>query len=198
MDYNFGKEKTICCKKAFVIIPTGIIALICGYFGVAAGLSHFGVYDISRSMCPWYTQNNISILIVEEDFEKANQLADEVINQNEFVTIAYNAKALYAYSQGDFEGVMEYKNRIFEIAPFEYSQYEEYCYMLIDGITLYLEAGDEDSASVCAGQLMETEELVKGQANKLSSLGKKIKDQPQTNLPEDVTKYIEELKNLQE
>ena len=129
-----------------------------------------------------------------KDVEALNEMADNILARNEYVPIVYSAKAKYAYSQGDFENLMKYKNMLFEKAPFQYSEYEEYCYMLINGISLYKQAGDNQSAQICAQELINTYERVTSLKDKLSKYGKMIVDQPETELPEDIVEYVNALK----
>ena len=71
-----------------------------------------------------------------------------------------------------------------------YDEYKEYSYMLITGIRLYRQAGDQASAEICLRELKNTAEAVHTANKRLSSLGKKIKDQPTVRLPDDVEDYI--------
>ena len=87
----------------------------------------------------------------------------------------------------------DHKNIVFEKAPFQYSEYEEYCYMLINGIGLYRKAGDVASADVCEQELIRTYEKVMSLDDRLSGFGRKIKDQPVTELPEDIVRYVNAL-----
>ena len=146
-------------------------------------------------MFPGNTQNKVDLLIAEDDIVAQNEIADRIISQNEYVQIAYSAKARYAFSQGDFESLISYKNKIFQIAPFSYDEYEDYCYMLIQGIQLYKQAGDEYSTEVCEQQLLKTADRLDRLDDKLSNLGRKIVDQPKTDLPDDIVKYIDSLES---
>lgn len=141
-------------------------------------------------MYPLDTRVQTQLLINETDSNKANEIADDIISRNEYVTVAYSLKAKTYYSEGDFSNVIKYKKMIFEKAPFAYEEYKEYCYMLITGISLYNEAGDTSSAKICLNQLKSAADSVHTLKNKLSPLGAKIKDQPETELPDDIEDYL--------
>lgn len=194
LNYNDGKQLELKKGTVFVFsfVITGLLSL---YFAVALGLAHFGFNQAADSMFPGNTQNKGDLLIAEDDIVTQNEIADRIISQNEYVQIAYSAKARYAFSQGDFESLISYKNKIFQIAPFSYDEYEDYCYMLIQGIQLYKQAGDEYSTEVCEQQLLKTADRLDRLDDKLSNLGRKIVDQPKTDLPDDIVKYINSLES---
>ena len=194
LNYNDGKQLELKKGTVFVFsfVITGLLSL---YFAVALGLAHFGFNQAADSMFPGNTQNKVDLLIAEDDIVTQNEIADRIISQNEYVQIAYSAKARYAFSQGDFESLISYKNKIFQIAPFSYDEYEDYCYMLIQGIQLYKQAGDEYSTEVCEQQLLKTADRLDRLDDKLSNLGRKIVDQPKTDLPDDIVKYINSLES---
>ena len=194
LNYNDGKQLELKKGAVFVFsfVITGLLSL---YFAVALGLAHFGFNQAADSMFPGNTQNKVDLLIAEDDIVTQNEIADRIISQNEYVQIAYSAKARYAFSQGDFESLISYKNKIFQIAPFSYEEYEDYCYMLIQGIQLYKQAGDEYSTEVCEQQLLKTADRLDRLDDKLSNLGRKIVDQPKTDLPDDIVKYINSLES---
>ena len=188
-EYDTGKKYVI-KNRISVDIVSGITALICIYCGIALTLSSFGQSGAANEMYPWNTQNEIALLVNEKDSAKANEIADDIISRNPYVTVAYSAKARYYFSKGDFGQVIKYKNLIFEKAPFAYEEYEEYCYMLMHGITLYEQAGDAYSVEICKRELFSAKEKIEGMENRLSKLGKGIKDQPVTQLPEEIDAYI--------
>lgn len=194
LNYNDGKQFELKKGAVFVFsfVITGLLSL---YFAVALGLAHFGFNQAADSMFPGNTQNKVDLLIAEDDIVAQNEIAGRIISQNEYVQIAYSAKARYAFSQGDFESLISYKNKIFQIAPFSYDEYEDYCYMLIQGIQLYKQAGDEYSTEVCEQQLLKTADRLDRLDDKLSNLGRKIVDQPKTDLPDDIVKYINSLES---
>lgn len=189
MDYDSGKE-VIIRNIAIWKLGMAMLAVLCLWGGTSLFLYHAKQYEIAEKIYPWNTQNQIKLLADTKDVDTLNELADKIIVRNEYVPVAYSAKATYAYSQGDFANLIKYKNMVFEKAPFQYSEYEEYCYMLINGIGLYKKSGDRSSAEVCEQELIRTYEKVTSLDDRLSKFGRKIKDQPITELPEDIAEYV--------
>ncbi|MBR6902678.1 MAG: hypothetical protein IKN39_02165 [Clostridia bacterium] len=160
---------------------------------MALALSLFGNTEASRSMYPYNTDNNIKMLISLNRTGKYEEIADSIIEQNEYAYIAYGEKARGAYYKGDFTSLIRYKNLVFEYAPLNYNEYEEYCYMLINGVMLYNNAGDRNSAEICKRQILLTKKEYESNLEKVSGLGLKIKDKPKQRFPDDIETYIYKL-----
>lgn len=195
MDYNSGKEISIKKGKAMICAVSAVLIALCVYFAAAMGFYQLGKTEIAHKLYPINTQNEIIRLTNENDINKAKEIADDIFKRNEYVTSAYSAKARYAYSQGDFEKVISYKKQLFEKSPFAYYEYEEYCYMLMNGITLYHQAGDFYSENVCREELIAAKQAIRSNPDNLSKLGKKISVQPSTVLPQDIEDYIANIEN---
>ena len=126
----------------------------------------------------------------EEDIGKSARYADDIIRRNRYVTVAYSVKAREAFSSGDFSRVIEYKHLVFSHSTFAYDEYEEYCYMLMTGIRLYNESGETYSAGICLDELAAAVDSVHTMSERLSTLGRMIKDQPKTVLPDDIEIFV--------
>lgn len=193
MDLDSGKEIT---KKKELKAIKGTVIAIAGvslYCGISLVLAQTGNYAASLKLYPWNTQAQTNLLTQLEDIHEAGEVADHILARNEYVTLAYSAKSRQAYAEGDFENVITYKNTLLEKAPFQHAEYEDYCYMLMNGIALYTKAGDKQSADICKRELLAVPEKLEKAKERLSKLGKMIKDQPTTELSEDINTYIERL-----
>lgn len=191
---DHGGEKQLVFRKTggvkWTLAGLGLASV---YIGVALLLPQLGMHQQARAMYPWNTVNNTVLLTKADTLQEGNALADEMLEQNDSVNLAYSMRARYAYSAGDFRLLMDTKKEIFERFPFQYAEYEEYCRMLVMGISLYEQSGDEASAQICREELISTRKAVEALADRLSLLGRVIKDQPTTKLPEDLNTYIDEL-----
>lgn len=195
LDYKDGEAREIQVSKAVCGICAAVASALCLYMGLAQSLTYFKQYALSDRLYPWNTQNHIALL--ENANDDADSLADKIIQNNGYVALAYRVKAVNAFSAGDFEQVMEYQNEAIDVAPFFYETYEEYCYMLINGIFLYERAGDTYSAEVCREELLSVVEQLQSLPDKQSKLGKMIQDQPETELPSEIMEYVEAMENAE-
>lgn len=180
-------KKNLWCANLLV----SLVLVISVYMGTALTLAHFDARMLSDKLYPFNTDNKIAMLASETDINKANSLAIEIQKCNNATYIPYGIKAKYAYSKGEFKAVINNKQIAFTKNPFNYDEYEEYCKMLISAIELYKKAGDTASVNICKTELLKTKALLEKNNERLSSLGKKIKDQPKTTLSEDILHYIE-------
>lgn len=193
LDYDSGKKKLIKRHNKGICVTAGILAVLCIYFGVALFVSWLGYNDVAEKIYPYNTTNSLILLQKEKDTEKAYLLAEDIIERNEYAYLAYRVKSRYVYSKGDFSKVIECKDRIIEIAPFTSYEYEEYAQMLSKGIELYSKGGDEYSVEVCTDKIIAVKNMVDDIENKLSPLGKLIKDQPEVELSQEMREYIRKL-----
>ncbi len=195
LELKQGKKKAFGIKKGIAAPLISALCVLCLYFACFQTLSFFGKYEISSLMYPAKTRDNIIMLISEADTDKINEIADRIIKQNKYVSVAYSAKGRLAFSEGDISEMTEYKDKAIETAVFQYEEYLDYCTLLIHAVSLYSEAGDSNSIKFCAQKLVEVEEKLNSNKEKLSYFGAMINDQPITELSEDIHNFIAELES---
>ena len=192
-----SQDKT---SKKLIVKPSllhkvGCVAVILAgvYVGTSLTLAHFGARETADKMYPYNTQNKLLLLEQCEDVSEANKLADEILAQNQEFFAPYSVKAKYYYSIGDFASVIRYEKEAIKRSPFRSVEYEEYCKMLMIGITLYEQSGDVQSAEFCKQELLTACKQWQEQAQNLSKLGAMITDQPNTEIPADILEYIHKI-----
>lgn len=175
------------------VTATVVLTALCLYFGTVKGLYRFGLHD---AVCKIYpsTLSQIEVLKDTKSVTEMDALADKILARNEYVAVAYTAKANYAYSKGDFARFIDYKTKAMDAAPFATVECRDYIDKLQVGIRLYGEAGDTKSAKVCKQQLVRTAERVLNIEERLSPLGRKIDEQPSAYLSQILLEYVDQLK----
>lgn len=163
------------------------------YMLIVLCFSHFGLASLSNTLYPFNTENKIAMLEKETDLKSANILADEILKQNDKSYVPYVMKAKYAYSTGDFNSVIKYNRTLLTKKPFSYEEYVDYCKMLLNGIAIYTKMGDTESIKVCQNELKWVSSKLKALPNNLSNLGRMISDQPETELPKEISDYVNRL-----
>ena len=174
-------------------VMTGAVALFAVlslYMALPLALAHWDQRELSHKLYPYNTQNMLSMIEEERDLERANALADKILQQNTAHFGAYTVKAIYAYSKGNFSAMMQYKEAVFRTNPFDHIAYEEYCQWLINGISIYEKNGDSASAKVCRQQISQTVNRLHQNEKRLSKLGSMIKDQPVTALSDAMQQAV--------
>ena len=188
-----SKSRAFTLRKGAPAAVISVCSAVFIYFSIALGLGFCGSHQASLSMYPLNTEERIAVLTQTEDPDEMNDLADTIRRQNEYVQLAYSAKARYLFGKGDVKNMMKYKNKVFEIAPFDYDEYEEYASMLIYCADLYEQSGNSESAELCRKELIETKDKLTSLNDRLSYWGRIIKDQPCTKMPDEIESYIENI-----
>lgn len=195
-DTDSGKEIKINYKK-FALPSLCVFSVFMFYMFLSQALLAFGDSESSYKLYPFSGETKIKMLTKTEDIAEVNRIADEILESNEYASVAYSAKSRYYYSLGDFENMIRYKDLAIKYAPLSSEEYEDYLYMLLVGVQLYSNAGDTESADYCKNKIVTVYNDFLNMRNRLSALGKKIKDQPDFELSKEINEYITEtvLKN---
>lgn len=191
LDYKDGKVTTISFTKVQSYVTLSVISILCAYIGFAQFLSNFNFTALSTRFYPWNTQDNL-VLLANEGSE---ELADKIIKQNPYISVAYSIKADYAYENGDLEKIIEYQNKAMDLSKYYDFEYIKYSYMLMDCADFYIENNNYEKANTCLYELRNIVNRIDERTSQMSNLGEMIKDQPTTELPEDILQYIKELTN---
>lgn len=181
-----------CKAKPFGKAVTVAVAGVSVYMCVALALSNFGMTAAADALYPYDTRNLLTMLEQAEDMEQADWLADRILKQNTQYYASYTIKAKKSYSSGDITQMIRYKQAIFQRNPFDHREYEEYCQMLMQCWQMYQKAGNAESAKLCLEGIVDAQQKLAANRDRLSPLGKMIKDQPTTVLSEEVRRFIEQ------
>ena len=137
-----------------------------------------------------FRSSDIERMKVETNVNACAEIADGILKRNSYVAVAYSVKARQAYARGDFANVIKYKTQTIKTAPFSHTEYWEYAQMLISGVKLYEEAGDQASAEICRKELLSVWKALPAQKNRLSKYGAAIVTQPRLNFPQELKEQI--------
>jgi len=177
-------------KKGLWVSVCAVLSVVLLYLGAAQALIRFEVYDAASVIYPESTECDIHILKSSTDLQELDRVADRIIERNSYVPVAYSVKARGAYAVGDFAKVVEYKKKTLELAPLAAAEYNEYAYMLINGISLYTQAGDSYSADYCKAELLSLAKELECAKGKISDLGSAIETQTKLAFPAEIVEYI--------
>ncbi len=187
------EEKIFKTKSTPVKAAAIAVAAISLYMAIPLFSAHMGADELASALYPYNTQHQIKLLEKEQDIIAANKLSQSILSRNKTSYIPYSIQSKYAYAKGDFANVIKNKRAALEKAPFCYQEYEEYCMMLINGIKAYSKKGDTASIKVCQQELCAVARLLADTESRMSSLGKRIDDQPRFHLPEEIQAYIDQV-----
>ena len=195
MNVDTEKVRILEIKKWIRAVPI-VIFVLNVYMAGALLFAHYEQREIANALYPYNTRNTLHMMEAETDLQEADKIADRIIKQNQTYFAPYSIKAKYAYSIGDFVEVIKNKNEVFLRYPFKYTEYKEYCVMLINGVALYGQQGDENSVNICNREILSAYEKLEGNKTRLSELGRRIEEQPTLEFSESVLTYINKLKKV--
>ena len=190
LDFDLFKKQGI---KIHSYLLTGISAaliMFSVYFGLVNSLYLFGEYKAVDKVYGHDTMCKMHLITSEKNETTLLRYADEIIEENGYLAIAYDVKANASYKKGDFKRVMEYKSKAVRCAKYSVDEYTDYCEKLIVGISLYTDAGDTKSADTCKRRLVDLTEDLQEIKESTNALAWKIQDKPDLELPEEIAEII--------
>jgi len=184
--------KTIYIRKgtlsAFVAI-----GCLCVYFGAVSSLYYIGNMELCSKIYPYHTQANAVLLQQAATPVETEEYADRILKVNDASSLAWSAKARVAYANGNFERVIQYKEKAISLARYAKEEYLDYFEMLWVGYQLYTQHGDTSSAEVCRQKLLSIPEMVGEVLEATSKRAWKITDKPDLTLPDDFKQILQML-----
>ncbi len=182
--------------KAVLTVVCAFALLGGAYLSAATGLESAGNYSVASGLYPGLTMSRLALLRTETDADKAGELAGKIVKQNSYIAYAYDVLARRAAAENDFETAIEMKDEAVRRAPLTIEEYTDKFDILYRAITYADEKGDRELLlSACEKTVALPDELAEAKA-RLSTLGRKITDIPDLELPDRITDYIAQLEKL--
>ena len=180
-------------KPAAVWLPAaaGVLSALGVWIGLSASLTYAGNDSLAAAVYPWNTLSNLELLTQTTDAQELDELADQILEQNESAALAWDAKALYAYSQGDFGSFISYKKEAIASSRYSIDEYEDYFEKLVIGVELYTQAGDTYSANVCLEEIENIQSMLEELESETSALAFRLDDTPVFVMPDEYYAYLE-------
>ncbi len=191
LDFDLLKIKTVECHPYAVTGVSLVLVLLSVYFGIVNTMFLFGEHKAVDKIYGHDTMAKMYLITNETNESICVKYADEIIAENGYLAIAYDVKANEAYGKGDFQKVMDYKNKAIECSPYSIDEYKDFCEKLFVGVSLYSNANDFASANACKKELIEIQEKLEDVEENTNEIAWKIQDTPQLKLPAEYVKQIE-------
>lgn len=169
------------------------LAIIFMCAGINIAISQIAEYngnmELALQFYPWNTQAELKLISDTEDAEQLEQYCDDVLERNETCSLAYYGKAMTSYIEDDYEKMITYQKKAIEKDYFNKEQYRNYGNMLLEGILS--DTVTETVREKCIQEYLKIPDMLSEAKEKLSSLGKKIKDQPDLELDQEMIEVIQ-------
>ena len=195
LDWNSEKKikNDFSAPIAQITIMLVIIAVYV-YFAICTFANYIGNNKFSLELYEKNTFAKIDSMKSEENIEKQNEIADEILKQNKMCYQAYNVKASYYFTKRDFEKMIENKKKAIEIDKYQITEYEEYIVLLSKAIEYSLKKDNLADANTYMQLVLEVPKRLEEIQESFNSLAFKIKDKPNLKLNENIENYIKIIK----
>jgi len=196
-DLSKQKELEINIKKNILLIA-GIVILIVvyGYLMIATFMNYIDKNDIAINMLPNYTEAKIELMRTSNDIMYANILANEIIENNMNISLAYNIKAQYELSKNNYEKMCEYQEKAISLNKYNPKAYEEYIVSLSKTLEKTVTNNSNEDTLKYMNKVIEIKEIINEVKKGTSPLANKIQDDSNIVLNEQTNKYIENIEGV--
>lgn len=189
LDWKAGKTREVRFSIKMVAPLATVMGLAGLYIGLTSTLTYAGLYGVASEVYPWNTLSNVELLTQIEDMDELERLAAHILAQDDSVALAWNAKALVAYSQGNFGTYITAKRTAISLNPYSIEEYEDYFQRLAVGVQLYTQTGDSTSARICIEEIISIQAMLDELAAKTDPLAWKLADKPQLTMSQEYQEY---------
>ena len=188
MDVEPQAEHRISNKTfpAAVLLASAAVSL---WIGTASFFYYLRNNETAAAIYPGYTMAQVNLLSTAEEQEGA-RLAGRILKKNDKVAAAYDVKALAQFHSGDYAGMAESKRAAIRLSRYRLRGYMEYFEFLQRAYEISLQQHNEEAAAGYLKEMKEIPEMLRSVKESTSSLGWKIKDQPQLELPDSYMLWL--------
>lgn len=193
LDCESGKERRFALKRAVQYATAGITCVLSGvflYFSYALFAAYQGDHEKAVELYPQNTESQVVLLAQAPTPKRAEILADQILEQNPYVPLAYDAKALISLMNGDYASVIAYKDRSIRIARYTAYEYVDYYNLLRRALDACEQAGGSAGTALCREKLKALPGIMQAVEDGSSNLAWKIDDKPAVTLPDEALCYI--------
>lgn len=179
-----------------IFIALIVVALIYAYLGIATFANYIDNNILASKMLSNYTQARVRGLINEKDLNKANKLANEIIDNNEYIKVAYNTKSLYQLKNKNYNKACEYKEKAIELDKYNPKEYEDYITLLSQILQNTVIESDEINTSKYIKKVIEIPRMIEVVKKNSTGLAIKIRDSSDIELNEQTLQYINNMRSI--
>ena len=170
-----------------LILTVGMVLSL--WIGSASFQYYLRHNDKAAEIYPGYT-----MALVNSLYESANEaeesLNGRILRLNDSVAAVYDRQAAESFRSGDYPAMVEQKRTVIRLSRYSLREYLEYFELLRSAYESSARQGDENTSAWCLQHIREIPGMMNAVRDQTSSLGWKIKDQPNLRLPESVTIWL--------
>lgn len=188
-----GDCKNILLKKSMDII---LILSFCLFLWMGTGtfLEYCGKCQRALRVNPWLTMSKMKKLSVVESIEEAEQLADDILQQNEEVGQAYSIKAQISYEREDYKAFIKYGRQEIKCQKYRSVIYENYIEKIAAILTVKQSKGEVKEYKKYLQELLWVDGQIRKVNGQTSAIAYKMKDHIQIQIQDHYVEYLNQIR----
>lgn len=186
-------NKFIIENKLIVKSMICVIGSIYLFFGIVTTFNAYGNYEVGNSLFPYSIALNEEL---EADITSSKKLeiAELLYKKNKyFLNSSYLLSKKEQYL-GNYDKAYQYELWIVKNKKYTMLNYIEYVKFLENAIKFYYQNGDTKSMKLYINRLNEVPDMIQEVLDNSDSLAFRIAHKPRLDIPDEMTKFIEEMR----
>lgn len=180
-------------KVPALVLPLASVTagMLVIWIGAASFLLWLGNAGSAAVVYPFYTEALTQCLASEDDPKAQRLLADRILQLNDDIALAHDAKAAAAFAEGDLPFAVEEKEKALMLSRYNREEYLDYLDLLQASYDTCRGRGERIGAAACKERIRALPQKIEEVLRGTSTLGWMIQDQPELDLPEEILHQIE-------
>lgn len=171
------------------VVSFSLITVCSIYLGMVSMLTELEKFETANQVYPWNTFAKMRLMENGSNDAEMTGYAEAIIEGNKYVAEAWDVLAYDGYRDGDYAKMINCKRKAIECNRYTIDEYIDYFYLLKNGVSRYMEEGDEESAKVCADEILKINTCLQELESETDSLAYRLADKPQLEMPEEYYDY---------
>lgn len=186
-------------KKQEKIELKKIKVLICGlgfiytFFAIITLLNNWGQYRIANSIFPYSIALNEQLGQTENIYE-CLEISEKLYDKNKYFLNASSFLSIKEQSSDNYEEAHKYEFWIVKNKKYTMSYYIQYVKFLEKAIQHYYSVNDIETMKKYVERLINVETMIENVKETSDDLAYRIQHKPRLEMPEEMQRYIEEMK----
>lgn len=198
MTLDFGESKVYTAGSVLMIAKVTLIAvgILYSYFFIALSEERLGYRENALKMLPFDTEIKVYALSQAQTEEVFEYWADAVLAQNKNIALAYEARAVVAANQNDYDSMAENMEKVLLNDPYNLEKYQEFLGGLETAMNYYNSRGDMENLEKFARVALSIPDRLDEVKRRTSDLAYQIDEKPNLELTEKEKVYLINLQKV--